>query len=123
MLRNEKRSAWTPLRAGTPVFAGFVIMTATAAAQTIIAVDAKFHPPDGFSFQGSWKCGDTAAKAILRVGKPRNRNGWHSRSLASSWTEIRETEKHLAGDYFVAYHLDQQQFIIMMQTTGRRSSS
>ena len=35
---------------------------------TIILVDPRFPPPDGFSFQGSWKCGDPSACGILLVG-------------------------------------------------------
>jgi hypothetical protein len=88
-------------------------MAGTAVAQTIIPVDARFPPPDGFSFQGSWKCGDPAGSGTLKVGKPSNRNGWRPRSLASTWTEIRETGQDLVGDYFVAYDRDKQQFIMI----------
>jgi hypothetical protein len=93
--------------------AGFVLMTGTALAETIIPVDARFPPPDGFSFEGSWKCGDSAGGGTLRVGKPSNRNSWHSRSPPSTWTEIKETDRDLAGNYFVAYDRDKQQFIMI----------
>jgi len=66
-------------------------MAGTAGAQTIIPVDGKFPPLEGLRFQGSWKYGDPAGGGMLKVGKASNRNGWHSRSLASTWTEIKET--------------------------------
>ncbi len=87
-------------------------MAGTAFAQTIIPVDPSFPAPAGFTFQGSWKCGDPADEGTLTVGTPVNR-GWHSRSLASKWTEIRETEHDMAGNYFVAYDRSKQQFILI----------
>jgi hypothetical protein len=93
--------------------AGLVVIAGTAGAQTIIPVDARFPPPDGFSFQGSWKCGDPAGGGTLKVGKPSNGNSWRPRSLASTWTEIRETDQDMAGNYFVAYDRDKQQFILI----------
>jgi hypothetical protein len=50
---------------------------------------------------------------MLKVGKPLNRNGRHSRSLASTWTEIRETDQDVAGNYFVAYDPEKRQFIMI----------
>jgi hypothetical protein len=88
-------------------------MAGTAGAQTIVPVDARFSPPDGFSFQGSWTCSDQTGGGTLRVGRSSNRNGWHPRSLASSWTEIRETDEDTAGNYFVAYDQDKHQFIMI----------
>jgi len=88
-------------------------MTGTAIAQTIIPVDGRFPPPGGFSFQGSWKCEDPAGGGTLKVSKPSNGSGWYPRSLASTWTEIWETDQDLAGDYFVAYDRDRQQFIMI----------
>jgi len=93
--------------------AGFVLMAGTAGAQTIVPVDSKFPPPDGFSFQGSWKCTDQTGGGTLKVGKPSNRTGWRPRSLASTWTEIRETAQGLVGNYFVAYDRDKHQFIMI----------
>ena len=93
--------------------AGIAVMAGTSFAQTIIPVDPSFPAPDGFSFQGSWKCGDSAGEGMLKVGKPVNRNGSHSRSLASTWTEIRETDQYLAGNYFVAYNREKRQFIMI----------
>ena len=91
----------------------FVLMTGTAIAQTLIPVDATFPPPDGFSFQGSWQCAGPAGGGTLKVSKPSNAKNWHSRSLASTWTEIRETDQDLVGDYFVAYDRDKHQFIMI----------
>jgi hypothetical protein len=88
-------------------------MAGTAGAQTIIPVDARFPTPDGFSFQGSWKCEDPAGGGTLKVGKPSNRNSSQSRPLMSTWTEIRETDQDLIGDYFVAYDRDKQQFLMI----------
>jgi len=93
--------------------AAFVLIAGTAGAQTIIPVDGKFPPPDGFSFEGSWKCADPAGGGTLKVSKPSNGKSWHSRSLASTWTKIRETDQDLAGSYFVAYDRDKQQFIMI----------
>ena len=93
--------------------AGFVLMAGTAGAQTIIPVDGRFPPPDGFSFQGTWKCEGPAGGGTLKVGKPSNRNGRHPHSLVSTWTEIRETDQDLIGNYFVAYDRDKQQFIMI----------
>jgi hypothetical protein len=93
---------------------GFVSLYATAVAQTIIPVDARFPPPDGLTFQGSWKCEDSSGGGTLRVGNPpTGRRGWHRRSLASAWTEIIETAPLLAGHYFVAYDRDTRQFIMI----------
>ena len=92
---------------------GFAVMAGTAFAQTIIPVDPSFPAPDGFTFQGSWKCGDGTDEGMLKVGKPVNRNGRHSRSLASTWTEIRETDQDVAGNYFVAYDREKRQFIMI----------
>jgi hypothetical protein len=97
-------------------------MTWTAVAQTIIPVDARFPPPDGFSFQGTWKCGDPAGAATLKVGQPSNRSGWRPRSLASTWTAIRETDQDMAGNYFVAYDRDKHQFI-MIDADGPASAT
>jgi hypothetical protein len=88
-------------------------MPANAMAQTIIPVDPRFPPPDGFSFEGSWKCGGPSAPGVLVVGKASNRNGWRSGALTSTWTEIGETEQELVGNYFVAYDRDKQQFIMI----------
>jgi hypothetical protein len=88
-------------------------MAGTVVAQTIIPVDARFPPPDGLSFQGTWKCGDQAGEGTLTVGKPSNRNGWHPSSPASTWTEIRETDQDLVGNYLVAYDRDKHQFIMI----------
>jgi len=88
-------------------------MAGIAGAQTIVPVDARFLPPDGFSFQGSWKCGDPAGRETLKVGKPSSGNSWRPRSLASTWTEIRETDQDMAGNYFVAYDRDKHQFIMI----------
>jgi hypothetical protein len=93
--------------------AGFVLMAGTGGAQTIIPVGGKFPPPDGFCFQGSWKCSDQAGGGTLKVGKPSNRTGWRPRSLGSTWTEIRETAQDLVGNYFVAYDRDKHQFIMI----------
>jgi len=93
--------------------AGFVLMAGSADAQTIIPVDGRFPPPDGFSFQGTWKCEDPAGGGTLKVGKPSNGNGWQRRSLVSTWTEIRETDQDLIGNYFVAYDRDKLQFIMI----------
>jgi hypothetical protein len=90
-----------------------VLIAGTALAQTIIPVDARFPPPDGFSFQGSWKCADPAGGGTLKISKPSNGKSWHSRSLASTWTEIREADQDLVGNYFVAYDRDKQQFIMI----------
>jgi hypothetical protein len=93
--------------------AGFALMAVTAGAQTIIPVDARFPTPDGFSFQGSWKCDNLAGGGTLKVGKPGNGNSRRPRSLASTWTEIRETDQDLVGNYFVAYDRDKHQFIMI----------
>jgi hypothetical protein len=88
-------------------------MAWTATAQTIIPVDAKFPPPDGFSFQGCWNCEDPLGGGTLKVGKPNNGNEWPPHSPAASWTEIRETAQDLIGNYFVAYDQDKHQFIMI----------
>jgi hypothetical protein len=88
-------------------------ITVIAAAQTIVPVDARFPPPDGFAFQGSWKCEDNSGGGTLRVGKPGHRMRWHAGALASTWTEVTETAQNLVGRYFVAYARDKQQFIMI----------
>jgi hypothetical protein len=93
--------------------AGFVSLYATAVAQTIIPVDARFPPPDGLTFQGIWKCEDSSGGGTLRIGNLAGRRAWHRRSLASVWTEIIETAPPLAGHYFVAYDRDKRQFIMI----------
>ena len=113
ILRLEQRLIRTGRRAGIPALAGFLTMAATAVAQTIIPVDPKFPPPDRFSFQGSWSCGEASSAGMLRVGKATNRSGRRLRSLTSAWTEVREAEQDLAGNYFVAYDRDRQRFIMI----------
>jgi hypothetical protein len=93
--------------------AGFVILSVIAAAQTIVPVAARFPPPDGFAFQGSWKCEDNSGGGTLRVGKPGHRMRWPAGALASTWTEVTETAQNLVGRYFVAYARDKQQFIMI----------
>jgi hypothetical protein len=105
------------------IVAGFVtLLTAAAIAQTIIPVDARFPPPGGLHFAGSWKCEDASGGGTLRVGRSGNRTrwhsasfaaGWHSRPLASTWTEVTEKNEYLVGHYFVAYDRDKRQFIMI----------
>lgn len=104
------------------IVAGFVmLLSPSVIAQTIIPVDARYPPPDGFTFTGTWKCDDPSGAATLRVSKAGSRRWhsnwsaarWSSRPLTSTWTEVTEKNEYLVGHYFVAYDRDKRQFIII----------
>jgi hypothetical protein len=94
------------------IVAGVVmLLSASVIVQTLIPVDARFPPPEGFTFGGRWTCEDPSGAATLRVSKAGNRRPhsnsfaarWSSRPFASTWTEITEKNQYLVGHYFVAY--------------------
>jgi len=96
-------------------------MLSSAIAQTIIPVDVRFPPREGFTFEGRWRCDDPSGAATLRVSNAGNRRRhsnsfaarWSSRPLASAWTEVTEKNQYLVGHYFVAYDRDKRQFIVI----------
>jgi hypothetical protein len=64
-----------------------VLIAGTAGAQTIIPVDGRFPPPDGFSFQGSWKWADPAYAAY-------STDGWLDRELTLTSDETQRMQRH-----------------------------
>jgi hypothetical protein len=63
-----------------------VLIAGTAGAQTIIPVDGRFPPPDGFSFQGSWKWADPAYAAY-------STDGWLDRELTLTSDETQRMQR------------------------------
>ena len=93
-----------------------VMLSAASFAQLIIPVDKKMPTPNGFDFQGTWKCGDGSDSAYLQVGLNR-RQYWHRKHReyrqTLHWTQLKEKDSDFTGHFFVAYDRDKQQFVMI----------
>jgi hypothetical protein len=89
------------------------MLSATAAAQTIVPVDARFPSPDGFIFEGSWKCEDkSGGEGRGWQARPSRRGGILER-LRQRGRGSRRRPNIWSGHYVVAYDRDKRQFIMI----------
>ena len=79
----------------------------------IIPVDRKLHPPQRFNFSGQWTCGAGTSIAHLEVENQPRSTGGATLRLSGPWTEIRESQDGLNGNYFVGYDRDKSQFLMI----------
>lgn len=93
--------------------AGLLALALSASAQTVVPVDRSLRPPLQLNFNGDWKCTDGSTTGLLKVGPTHRKRNFAAYPLGGAWTEIRESQDGLKGEYFVGYDRDHQQFLMI----------
>ena len=95
------------------VMAGFLAVVERASAQLIIPIDQRLPPPQGFDFKGRWNCGDGISTAYLSVGSYDQPDKNSEPLPMGHWTHVRESQEGFYGKYFVAYNMNNSQFLLV----------